>query len=193
MEKQKAAETRRIRAAMRARAVTLYEQGLTYQKIGAEMNIKPTTAAKWIKDAGVAKPTTLQKTTAAIAEAIATHEELQPEDVFAARDREIDSLLEVAKNQASPADQYQAFIAAAGIRMMRDSLRQVRGPRTVKELSELDQIIRRSMGLNPTKGGDGKGGLTIDISILNNTKPVPLSMSGITVDAKIVEAEEDEE
>jgi len=45
----------------------------------------------------------------------------------------------------------------------------VRGPRTIRELSELDQLIRRNLGLNP-KGGGNSSPLHIDISILNNTK-----------------------
>ena len=53
--------------------------------------------------------------------------------------------------------------------MLRDSIKNLRGPKTVKELSELDQLIRRNMGLNAkTAGGGGK--LQIDISILNNAK-----------------------
>ena len=52
---------------------------------------------------------------------------------------------------------------------LRDSIKNLRGPRTVKELSELDQLIRRNLGLNAkTAGGSGK--LQIDISILNNAK-----------------------
>jgi hypothetical protein len=40
----------------------------------------------------------------------------------------------------------------------------------VRELSELDQLIRRNLGLNSKTGGGGASKMQIDISILNNKK-----------------------
>jgi hypothetical protein len=51
---------------------------------------------------------------------------------------------------------------------MRDGVKNLRPPKTVRELSELDQFIRRNLGLNGKTGSGGK--MQIDISILNNTK-----------------------
>ena len=51
---------------------------------------------------------------------------------------------------------------------MRDGVKNLRPPKTVRELSELDQLVRRNLGLNSKTGGTGK--MQIDISILNNTK-----------------------
>ena len=79
------------------------------------------------------------------------------------------SLLEIAESQSTPADKYQHYIAAAGVKLMRDSMKNLRGPRTVRELSELDQLIRRNLGLN-SKNGGGQSKMHIDISILNNTE-----------------------
>ncbi len=77
--------------------------------------------------------------------------------------------MEIAQSQSSPAEKYQSYVAASAIKLLRDSMKNLRGPRTVKELSELDQLIRRNLGLNArTAGGSGK--LQIDISILNNAK-----------------------
>ncbi len=77
--------------------------------------------------------------------------------------------MEIAQSQSSPAEKYQSYVAASAIKLLRDSIKNLRGPRTVKELSELDQLIRRNLGLNArTAGGSGK--LQIDISILNNAK-----------------------
>jgi hypothetical protein len=45
----------------------------------------------------------------------------------------------------------------------------LKGPKTVRELSELDQLIRRNLGLN-SKSGGGQSKMHIDISILNNSK-----------------------
>ena len=45
----------------------------------------------------------------------------------------------------------------------------IRAPRTIREMSELDQLIRRNLGLNAKTGG-GSSKMQIDISILNNSK-----------------------
>jgi len=106
------------------------------------------------------------------------------ESRISARDEEQQTLLEIAENQASPSDKYQAYVAASAIKMLRDNLMNVRGPRTVRELSELDQLIRRNLGLNPKGGSSNGSGLSIDISILNNAKA---ATGGARV---VVEAEE---
>ena len=48
-------------------------------------------------------------------------------------------------------------------------MRNIKGPKTVRELSELDQLVRRNLGLNAKTGGGGSR-MQIDISILNNSK-----------------------
>ena len=78
-------------------------------------------------------------------------------------------LAEIAESQNNPADKYQHYIAAAGIKLMRDSMQNIKGPKTVRELSELDQLVRRNLGLNAKTGG-GQSRMQIDISILNNSK-----------------------
>ena len=60
-------------------------------------------------------------------------------------------------------------MAASAIKLLRDSVKNWRGPRTVREISELDQLIRRNLNID-NRGGSGGGGLQIDINILNNTK-----------------------
>jgi hypothetical protein len=81
--------------------------------------------------------------------------------------------------------------------MFRDSMPHIRGPRTVKEMSELDQLIRRNLGLNPRGGSGGAGSVQIDISILNNTKAdvggSALPARNVTLDAEILNDEDDEE
>tara|TARA_R110000824_G_scaffold70391_7_gene180678 strand:+ start:365 stop:895 length:531 start_codon:yes stop_codon:yes gene_type:complete len=86
-----------------------------------------------------------------------------------ARVAEDEAMMELAESKSSPAEKYQSYVAASGIRLLRDSMKNLRGPRSVRELSELDQLIRRNLGLNAKNAG-GSGGLQIDISILNNTK-----------------------
>lgn len=91
------------------------------------------------------------------------------EERFRASKEEDITLNEIAEAQNSPADKYQHYIAAAGIKLLRDSMKTLRGPRTIREMSELDQLIRRNLGLNAKSGG-GNSKMQIDISILNNSK-----------------------
>lgn len=91
------------------------------------------------------------------------------EERFKASKEEDVTLAEIAEAQNSPADKYQHYIAAAGIKLLRDSMKTLRGPRTIREMSELDQLIRRNLGLNAKTGG-GNSKMQIDISILNNSK-----------------------
>ena len=91
------------------------------------------------------------------------------EERFRASKEEDVTLNEIAEAQNSPADKYQHYIAAAGIKLLRDSMKTVRGPKTIREMSELDQLIRRNLGLNAKTGG-GSSKMQIDISILNNSK-----------------------
>ena len=162
------------------RALELYNQDYKLVHISKELGISPSTLRRWLRDHGVepkANPhasnprpddedplqTALDdnlegKTDEAIQ--LAKHDARLAED---------ESLMEIAEAQSSPADKYQSYISATGIKLLRDSMKQLRGPRTVRELSELDQLIRRNLGLNSKTGG-GSGKVQIDISILNNTK-----------------------
>lgn len=88
---------------------------------------------------------------------------------FQASKEEDITLSEIAEAQSSPADKYQHYIAAAGIKLLRDSMKTIRAPKTIREMSELDQLIRRNLGLNAKTGG-GNSKMQIDISILNNSK-----------------------
>ena len=88
---------------------------------------------------------------------------------LAASKEEDKILAEIAESQNSPADKYQHYVAAAGIKLLRDSMMNIKGPKTVREMSELDQLIRRNLGLNAKTGGGGSR-IQIDISILNNSK-----------------------
>ena len=73
----------------------------------------------------------------------------------------------------------------------RDSVKNLRGPKTVRELSELDQLIRRNLGLNAKNAG-GAGKVQIDISILHNTKADRGNGSIKIKDEDIIDAEEAE-
>ena len=186
-------EKRRQDAAMKQRCFDLYDKGWKQIRISEEMGVSTFCVNRWLKASGrkeikdtydmtdmEPKPEPFAKNLEDVAAAVITDSRIN------ARDEEQQSLLEVAENQSSPADKYQAYVAASAIKMLRDNLMNVRGPRTVRELSELDQLIRRNLGLNPKGSSGGAGTLTIDLSILNNAKAANGGAS-VIVDAEEVE------
>ncbi len=162
------------------RAIELYNQDYKLNAISRELDIHSSTLRRWFRKEGIEAKTNPHgnnpreedpdplKTAVdknledATAESIkvASHDARMVEDK---------TMMDIAESQSSPADKYQSYIAAAGIRLLRDSMKNLRGPRTVKELSELDQLIRRNLGLNSRTGG-GQSKMQIDISILNDSK-----------------------
>ena len=161
-----------------ARAVELYNQDYTLISISRELDIHTSTLRRWLRGHGVTpkvngstpKPDDPDPLKTALTKKMqeATKEERKITS-HDARVKEDKDIIEVSDSQASPAEKYQTYVAATGIKMLRDSVKNLRGPKTVKEWDILDQLIRRNLGLNARNGG-GPGKVQIDISILNNTK-----------------------
>jgi transposase-like protein len=169
-------------------ALEMYEQQYKLVTIAKELGINVSTLRRWLRDEG-AKPKKdphgsnpslkedepeEEENKDPLQKALDDDLEGKTEEAIKvakldARLEEDKNLMEVAQSQSYPADKYQSYIAAASIKLLRDSIKSLRGPRTVKELSELDQLIRRNLGLNAKSAG-GSGKLQIDISILNNAK-----------------------
>jgi hypothetical protein len=180
---------RRKEAEIKQRCFDLYAAGWKQVRIAEELNISVHRICRWLQKANKTinktvedepAPEPFEKNLGDVTASVVTDSRLN------ARDEEQQTLLEVAENQASPADKYQAYVAASAIKMLRDNLMNVRGPRTVRELSELDQLIRRNLGLNPKGGSGSSGGLSIDISILNNAKAAN-GGSSVVVEAEEIE------
>lgn len=167
------------------RALDLVKQGLTTSAIARDIGVHPATVRRWLRSNGVAPfthPNLFQKGKQGASEPVLEKDALQQEidstlesvtvsaisDARLAASLEEDKVLaEIADAQSSPADKYQHYVAAAAIKLLRDGIRGLKPPKTVRELSELDQLIRRNLGLNAKTGG-GSSKLSIDISILNN-------------------------
>lgn len=207
-------------ALLRTRAVELLKQGMIRSRIAEQLGVHPATVTRWLSEAGVkplprGKPRTTEGLAAPAECTFNEYDFEEPEpDVFEealetaateavqhplleARDAEEQDILAIAESQGTAADKYQAFVAATAIRMFRDSMPHIRGPRTVKEMSELDQLIRRNLGLNPRGGSGNAGSVQIDISILNNTKAdvggSAIPPREVTVDAEILNDDDEEE
>ena len=168
-------------------ALEMYEQQYKLVTIAKELGINVSTLRRWLRDEGAKPKKDPHANNPSLKEIEEVEENKDPlqetlddnlegktdeaikEAKLEARIDEDKKLMEIAQSQSSPAEKYQSYVAASAIKLLRDSMKNLRGPRTVKELSELDQLIRRNLGLNArTAGGSGK--LQIDISILNNAK-----------------------
>ena len=162
------------------RAIELYNQDYKLTSISKELDIHPSTLRRWLRAEGIdpktnphgsnPRPEDADPLQTAVEKNLenATQETIKVAK-HDARKKEDEVMLEIAEAQTTPADKYQSYVAAAGIKLLRDSMKNLRGPSTVKELSELAQLIRRNLGLNARTGG-GSSKMQIDISILNDAK-----------------------
>jgi hypothetical protein len=176
---------RQAKAERIARARDLFLSGVNKTRIAEEIGVSRETIVRWL--AGVNPPAKGTEQVDVFEDNLfAVVEDTVADARIAAREEEDRNLLDVAESQATPADKYQAYVAASAMKILRDNLLNIRGPRTIREMSELDQLIRRNLGLNAKSGG-GSSSLTIDISVLNNSKA---ATGGAQV---VVEAEEVDE
>jgi len=162
------------------KAIELYNQDYKLVHISRELGIGVSTLRRWLRESGVDPKTNShglnprEDDPDPLQTALEDNLEGKTDEAikvakYDARVAEDEALMELAESKSSPADKYQSYVAASAIRLLRDSMNNLRGPRTVKELSELDQLIRRNLGLNAKNAG-GAGSLQIDLNILSNTK-----------------------
>ena len=180
------------------RALEMISAGYKHVNICKELDIHPSTLRRWLRKEGIkAKEEPKEPKKLDVVQGVLDKElEKKTDDAIKiakhdARKAEDEAMMEIAESQSSPAEKYQSYIAAAGIKLLRDSVKNLRGPKTVRELSELDQLIRRNLGLNAKNAG-GAGKVQIDISILHNTKADRGNGSIKIKDEDIIDAEEAE-
>jgi transposase len=176
-----AAQARQARAERHKRAIELWAAGMPKTQVAVELGVSLGAVSTWLK--GMTRPEpdpAPDPVDQALDEASS---EVVADLRLAARDEEEQALAQQAEAHDGPADKYQAYVASMGIRMLRDNIKMVRGPRTIRELDALDQLIRRSLGLNSKTGGSG-GRLNIDISILNNTKASSGAIGRVVLEAE---------
>jgi len=179
---EKAEQDLRALAERRLRAAQLWLSGMSKARVAVELQVSANTIHTWLK--GMTRPEPEPPPdpiqTALTAETTAAVDDIR----LMERDAEQQTILEMAEAHDKPSDKYQAYIAASAIRLLRDNMALVRGPRTIRELSELDQLIRRNLGLNP-RGGNTGAVLNIDVNILNNTKASNGAIGHVTLDAEL--------
>lgn len=174
------------------RAIELYNQDYTLVSISKELDIHSSTLRRWFREKGIGGKKTPHEPNV-IPENI--KEELDAKkqtmskeerklEKHSARTLEDELIKEVAEGQASPAEAYQAYVAATAIKLIRDGKKNFKTPKTPRDLDIMDQIARRNLGLN-SKSGGGPGKVQIDISILNNTK----ASKGGAIDKNIIDVD----
>ena len=188
--KSKGAEQERERQRIRKRACDLYHlEGMTIADIVVELNLTRPTIHKYLREAGLTgkrgerkEPPALDVGAAnaldnfldAASKGEVTFKEqdtVTPEDTLYARKEEDNNITLAANENMSAGDRYNAYMAGQGMRMIRDAIPHLKKPTNVRELEVLDGIVRRSLGLGTGKGGNTK--LSIDLTILNNSKASP--------------------
>lgn len=174
------------------RALELYEKDYTLVSISKELDIHTSTLRRWLRESGVKAKADSEDIPKNKTDLDPRKQELSKEerklDEHNARLTEEYLLKQVAEGQASPAEIYQAYMAATALQLIRDGKKNFKAPRTPRELDTLDQIARRNLGLNAKSGG-GSGKVQIDISILNNTKADRGKGAIEKTDTKIIDAD----
>ena len=127
-------------------ALEMYHQGAPIPRIAERLNVNRRTVRRWLDDA-----------------------EASPSDKHELRVKEEEQIREIAQSMPSDAEAYQSYMASMGARMMRDARDAIRPPKTIRELEQLDRIIRRNLGID-AKGNGAGSRVQIDVSILNNAK-----------------------
>tara|TARA_R100001463_G_scaffold14655_2_gene38435 strand:- start:1805 stop:2344 length:540 start_codon:yes stop_codon:yes gene_type:complete len=157
----------------------MYNEDYTLVNIAKELDINVSTLRRWLRGEGLEpktnphalnpKPEDPDPLQTALDENLdkKTHEAIKLAKLDA-REAEEKAILEISEAKNSPAEKYQSYVAATAMKILRDNVKNLRGPRTIRELSELDQLIRRNLNID-NRGGSAQG-LQIDINILNNTK-----------------------
>ena len=179
------------------RAIQLYNDGYKVVSISRELNIHVTTVRRWLRSAGVMAKTSRYDKNQKVEEEEALQKAFEEEDIEVKNDaeekldacikahdeklKETKDLEQLAEAQGTPAEQYQAYMAASSIQVLKRSLKNIKDARTIKDLDTLDQIIRRNLNLD--KKSNTAGSMHIDISILNGSKKEQVK------DAKIIDVD----
>lgn len=179
------------------RAIQLYNDGYKVVSISRELNIHVTTVRRWLRSAGVMAKTSRYDKNQKVEEEEALQKAFEEEDIEVKNDaeekldacikahdekiKETKDLEQLAEAQGTPAEQYQAYMAASSIQVLKRSLKNIKDARTIKDLDTLDQIIRRNLNLD--KKSNAAGSMHIDISILNGSKKKQVK------DAKIIDVD----
>lgn len=180
--------------AVRARALELLAKGHSCPKIARVLNIDPTTVRRWSYQAGVRQGQDLSGPVSS-PEELYSQSVPQPEapDPFAVLENttgerlmnaeDVTAAIQAAiEKPGDAAAKYQAAMVGLGLRMLKDVAHFPPQVKSVKDLSILNDVMRKSLGLNDKVGGR----LAINLNVLTKAS------KGQTVEAQIVNEDEDD-
>jgi transposase-like protein len=154
---------------MRKRAVELWGLGHNASDIARQLGCHAQSIRKWTRESGVSK--------GSLATSMMPSEEEQVIEIASAENlplvREVNrqrgnAMIKQTIDAAStPAEQFQALVAAKGIRLLSEAFEAPPRPKNVRDLKTLAEMVSDALGISK-KGGSG-GKLAIDLTVL--TKP----------------------
>ena len=161
-------------------ALDMYNDGMPQVRIAQEIGIGDSTLRRWLREMKIPpkkhrhEPNKVTEVKDRGQDALEENLSSTLKDAIKIekgrlRTEEDKAIMEHAEVQTTPAEKYQSYVTASAVKLMRDSLKLIRPAKTIRELDQLDQIIRRNFGLD-AKGGAAGSKLSIDVSILTNTK-----------------------
>lgn len=175
--------------AVKKKALKLWRDGHKTASIARAVGVSAPTITRWAREAKAVRKGKLEELVddTDFVLPIETDESIPLVKIQESEKRD-HALATAVQTAATPADQYNAFIAAKGTEILQQALNSgILIPKTFSDVQKLDGMVRDSLGLNNKKGGAGIGGrISIDLKVL---QAVPARG---TVEAEIVDPEEDE-
>lgn len=175
--------------AVKKKALKLWRDGHKTVSIAKAVGVSTQTITRWARDAKAVrkgKPEELVDDTQFILP-IETDESIPLVKIQESEKRD-HALATAVQTAATPADQYNAFVAAKGTEILQQALNSgVLIPKTYSDIQKLDGMIRDSLGISGKKGGGGVGGrISIDLKVLQ-AQP-----ARATIEAEVIDPEDDE-
>lgn len=174
--------------AVKKKALKLWRDGHKTASISRAIGVSPATITRWAREAKAVRNSKLEELVddTDFVLPIETDESIPLVKIQESEKRD-HALATAVQTAATPADQYNAFIAAKGAEILQQVLNSgILVPKTFSDVQKLDGMVRDSLGLNNKKAGGIGGRISIDLKVL---QAVPARG---TVEAEIVDPEEDE-
>lgn len=176
--------------AVKKKALKLWRDGHKTISIAKAVGVSTQTVTRWAREAKAVrrgKPEELVSDTDFILP-IETDESIPLVKIQESEKRD-HALATAIQTAATPADQYNAFVAAKGTEILQAALNSgAIIPKNVSDVQRLDSMIRESLGLAGKRGSGGIGGrISIDLKVLQ------ASPTKGTIEAEVIEPEEEDE
>jgi hypothetical protein len=173
--------------AVKKKALKLWRDGHKTASISRAVGVSVATITRWAREAKAVRRGSVEELVDDTDFVLPIEKDESIPLVRIQESEKRDAVLATAvQTAATPADQYNAFVAAKGTEILQQALNSgVLVPKTYSDIQKLDAMIRDSLGLNNKKGGGIGGRISIDLKVLQ-AQPA----KG-TIEAEVVDPEED--